>query len=99
MQAHADSLSNSPLQGAVNAIFSAVVSAAGNVIILGADPANHASNYAATSQVALGARKLIADGIAYAAGRTDPARAAATTGAYICLSQYFYFRVRAAALP
>ena len=66
---------------------------AGNVIILGADPAKHAAKYASNAPTAVGARNLIAAGITYAATGTD-AGGSAATGAYICLSQYFYFTVR-----
>ena len=65
---------------------------AGNVIILGADPAKHA-NYLSQPAVAAGAQKLIEDGITYAASGMD-GNGNTATGAYICLSQYFYYTVR-----
>ena len=65
---------------------------AGNVIILGADPAKHA-NYRDFPLVEAGAQDLINAGIAYAAAGTD-GMGNPVTGAYICLSQYFYRTVR-----
>ena len=63
------------------------------MIILGADPSKHAASFATQTMISMGARNLIAAGIAYAAGGVD-ASGEAATGAYICLSQYFYFTVR-----
>ena len=63
------------------------------MIVIGTDPAQHAATYAADSPSALGARRLIADGIKWAAaGRNDTGDP--VTGAYICLSQYYYHAVR-----
>ena len=65
-----------------------MILAPGNVIIIGTDPSNHAGNYLDATKTALGARTLVGDGIAYAANKTG------STGAYLCMSQYFYKTVR-----
>ena len=63
------------------------------MIIAGADPSKHAQGYLDTDATAIGARNFISAAIAYAASGTD-ASGRNATGAYICLSQYFYFTVR-----
>ena len=65
---------------------------AGNVIIIGADPAKHA-NYVDVPSVQAGAQHLISAGIDFAASGAD-GHGNAVTGAYICLSRYFYNSVR-----
>ena len=71
---------------------------AGNVIIAGADPSKHARTFADHIDTAIGARNFISAAIAYAANGTN-ASGLNATGAYICLSQYFYFTARPRALP
>ncbi len=71
---------------------------AGNVIIAGADPSKHARSFADTLDTAIGARNFISAAIVYAASGTN-ASGQNATGAYICLSQYFYFTVRPYARP
>lgn len=62
-------------------------------MIVGTDPANHAGDYGDTDRVSRGAQSLIGDGINYTtSGFTLDGKPA--TGAYICLSQYFYTTVR-----
>ena len=70
-----------------------VLRLAGNVIVIGTDPSKHAQRIFDTSATAIGARDLVGAGIGYAAGGTDGG-GNAVTGAYISLSQYFYFSVR-----